>query len=186
MNANQQQAVLSALIQASTTLAAAAQVLGGSGGAGGNITVPALYLDFLPKEWQDRPRDYFTYAPTDIAALAPGAATTASFSVQQDSGFLFTGLAGHVVDSTLKTIVADPMLSISILDAGSGRQLQNRALHWQNTVGTSQLPYFLPYPKWFKPTSDVTVSYVSLVPAGGATYQIFLDFIGFKVFGIGD
>lgn len=182
MNANQQQAVLGLLTQASRALGDAAAAMGGSGGAGGNITVPALYLDFLPEEWRDNPRDYFAYSPPDVLTLAAGTSTAQTFTVQQDSGFLFTSLSGHVSDPANENVIADPHLTISIFDQGSGRNLSNRPVHWQNQVGTAQLPFFLPYPKWFSPTSDIQVTYAN-IDAAQAT-RIRLTFHGFKIFGI--
>lgn len=182
MNGTQQQRVLQALTQASRALGDAAQVLGGSGGAGGNITVPALFLDFLPPEYRDRPRDFFVYSPPDITALAVGATTTVTFTVQQDSSFLICALAGQVRNNATNAALANPAVTVAILDSGSGRQFQNRPQAWDNLVGTGQLPSYLPYPKIVAPSSDVSVTYANFDPA--IVQDIRLSFLGFKIFDI--
>jgi len=183
MNATQQQRALQALVQASNSLGAAAAAMGGSGGVGGNITVPALYLDFLPEDMRSRPRDYFVYSTPDFTSIAAGASATQTFTIQNDSDFLIVALAGTAVDPADETsILTDPALTVAIKDSGSGRELQNRPQHWRNTMGTAQLPYYLPYPKFIDRASDVSLTLANLSAA--QAYRARVAFIGFKIFNI--
>lgn len=183
MNPNQQQRLLQGLVQASQTLQATAAAVGGSGAAGGSITVPALYLDFLPADMRDRPRDFFIYSTPDFTSLAAGASASETFTVQNDSDFLIVALNGTAVDPADETSVfTTPALTVSLRDSGSGREFQNRPQHWRNVMGEAELPSFLPYPKFIDRASDVSLTLSNLSAA--QAYRVRVAFMGFKIFNI--
>ena len=186
MNGTQQQQVLAALVSASSSLGAAARVLGGSGGACGAITVPSLYLDFLPDELRNNPRDFFVYSPPDFLTIAAGATATGSFQVESDSDFLLVDLTGFVNDPADEVVFpfaqATVPMTIQINDTGSGRNLFNRAQAWNNVIGTGQLTFYASYPKFFPATANVTTTLLNNDPT--QALRVRLSFIGFKIFGM--
>lgn len=180
MNATQQQRALEGLLTASGQLANAVQAyLGGNGGV---PTVPSLYLNFLPPQLRDKPRDFFVYSPTDFATIAAlGGTGEESFNVQNDSDFLIVAMAGEELDPADEGSVLPPApLTIQVRDGGSGRNWFNRPQAYGNVVGTGQLPAFLPYPKFVDRASEVTFSIVNNDPT--ADYLVRLSCIGFKIF----
>jgi hypothetical protein len=180
MNANEQQRVLQAIMQASSQLAAAAQAF--AGGNGGTPTVPSLYLDFLPPAMRDRARDFFVYS-VDFANIATTSTSTGTFTVQNDSDFLVVAINGEEVDpANESTAITTSPLLITVTDGGSGRNWFNRAQAYANIVGTGQLPAFLPYPKFVDRSSDVSVTITNNAAAQAA--RIRLSFVGFKIFDI--
>lgn len=182
MNATKQQHILGAVVNASRTLAQAASALGGSGGAGDAITIPALYLDFLPPELRERARDYFSYG-ADFLNIAAGATATEEIAIQNDSHFLMVAVAGHVVDpANESTVFTSPALTVEIRDQGSGRNLFNRAAAWANVVGTGQLPAYFPYPKLVDRASTITTTIANVDPA--QALRVRMNYIGFKIFGM--
>lgn len=179
MNASQMERVLQGIFQASSQLAAASQAL--AGGNGGIPTIPGLYLDFLPAELRGAPRDFFTFGVDFLTIAAAGGSATGTFLVPSDSDFLIVAINGTAVDPANEaTAVAQSALTIAVTDAGSGRQLQNRAQAFPNIVGTAQLPGFLPYPKFIDRSSEVSVTVVNNSLAAAA--RVRLSFIGFKIF----
>jgi len=81
--------------------------------------------------------------------------------------------------STAGTIVANPDYVLSISDSGSGRMLQNVAIHINTICGTAQLPYILPEPKVFKASSTITFT---LTNRTATAARVNLTLGGFKVF----
>lgn len=144
--------------------------------------VPALYTDYLPPQLLRHERDFFAYA---VEALPLNAATvvTATFAVQNDSDFLavcLTGTARDTADPT--TVFASPAITLQITDSGSGRNLFNRAVDWNNAIGPATLPFYLPYPKYIGRASTVTFTFTNLAAAGGQDYNVRLNVSGFKIF----
>lgn len=175
MNATAQQRILEGLASASMILGGIAETIGV-----GDMTVPALYGGFLPPDLKNAPRDYFCYAPPNFT-LAVGGTGTQTFTVQNDSDFLLTMVTGTVVDSTaVQTEVAFAPLTVQFLDAGSGRQLSNRALPWEGTVGDAQLPFYFPYPKFIDRASDFSTTITNNDPA--IIVEVRICFHGFKIF----
>lgn len=173
MNANQQQRVLGMTQQGARPLPAAQ--------SGGNMTVPALYTDFLPMELMDAPRDFFVYGVDFQTIAAVGGSATQTFTVQNDSDFLIVAVAATVVDPTDEGVARSrDALTIEMFDGGSGRALQNRAQAFSNLVGTAQLPAYWPFPKLVDRASDFQTTIVNNDPADAA--RVRLSYIGFKVF----
>lgn len=127
-------------------------------------------------------RDFYVYE-LDFAAVAPGAASTASFNVQADSDFLWTSaafFADIAAGAQLESTKIIPLMSILITDTGSGRQLMNTAVPITSLFGDGKLPFMLPRQRPFRANSTVTATVNNFDAA--ATYNLRLAFIGEKGF----
>lgn len=172
MNATQQQRVLQAAVQAAKAVME---------GPGGNMTVPALYTDYLPHELMDKPRDFFVYG-VDFLSIAAGGSATQTFTVQNDSDFLIVACTATTVDPADEgtDFVNRAALTIQFTDSGSGRQLQNRAQGFPNVVGTGELPAYWPFPKFVDRASDFSTTIANNDPTDAV--RVRLSFLGFKIF----
>ena len=150
----------------------------------GNLTIPALYTDYLPAELMGAPRDFFAYGVDFLSIAAVGGTDTQTFTVQNDSDFLIVSIAAEVVDPADEGVAGNrSALTIAFTDAGSGRQLQNRAMGFNNMVGTAQLPAYLPFPKFVDRASDFSTTIVNNDPTDAV--RVRLTFAGFKIFPTG-
>ncbi len=171
MLASQQQRALISAVQGSAPITS----------LNGNLVVPALYTDYLPSELMGMPRDFFAYG-VDFLNIALGGGTgTEVFTVQNDSDFLIVQVNAVVVDPTAEEVERPgSALTIAFTDSGSGRQLQNRAMGFNNVVGTAQLPSYFPFPKFVDRASDFSTTIVNNGTAEAV--RVRLSFLGFKIF----
>lgn len=145
-----------------------------------SVTVPGLYLQFLPPNLRDKARDYFVYG-LEWSTLAGGATRQETAAVQDDSHFLMCAVSGVVVDPTDEsTQTTFPPVTLRFEDVAASRNLDNRAIHWTTVVGTGQLPAYLPYPRIFQRRSTIGVTASNLTAA--TDLRIRLSLIGFKIF----
>lgn len=171
MNATQQQRLLQAILQGAAAINA----------QGNSMTVPALYTDYLPAELMDAPRDFFAYGLTFLTIAAAGGVATQTFTVQNDSDFLIIAPTATVVDPTDESVARSMgALTISFVDEGSGRQLQNQVLAMSTVVGTGQLPAYFPFPKFVDRASNFSATITNNDPANAV--RVRLSFLGFKIF----
>jgi hypothetical protein len=68
---------------------------------------------------------------------------------------------------------------MGLRDTGSGRDLQDNAIHVQNITGNGQLPYCLPEPKLFKGASNIGIT---LINNTAVAAKVDVAFIGRKIF----
>jgi hypothetical protein len=123
-------------------------------------------------------RDHFTYELA-VSALAAAGTFTSSFTVQTDSNFLWQAAA--VQADTTGTVANRPLITVTITDASSGRQLQSAASPVGNIFGTNELPFILPTPRFFRGGTQVTLSGTNY--SAGTTYtNVRFSFIGTKFF----
>ncbi len=123
-------------------------------------------------------RDHFTYE-VSVAALAAAGTFTGSFTVQTDSNFLWQAAA--VCGDTTGTVAARPLVTVTITDASSGRQLMSAASPVGNIFGTNELPFILPTPRFFRGGTQVTIAGTNY--STGTTYtNLKFSFIGTKFF----
>jgi hypothetical protein len=126
--------------------------------------------------------DFFVYE-VDYAGLAPGASITNSFTVQQEAYFLLTKLtmmvdeAGASITNNTRPV---PLVTMTINDTGSGRNLMASAVPLANLFGQGGLPFILPRQRIFVPSSVVNITLSNYSVAD--TYNIRLSFIGEKGF----
>lgn len=127
-------------------------------------------------------RDFYTYGLT-FAALANGATATGQFTIEADSNFLwqygafFADIAAAAVTSGALII---PLVTVTIQDSGSGRQLMNSAVPVPSLFGNGNLPFLLPTPRFFRAQTTVSVNVANFSAA--STYNLRLAFIGTKFF----
>ena len=123
--------------------------------------------------------DHFTYgANWPIGTFVGTATITVSIPLDADADFILCKQA-LVSYSAVGTVIANPDYTHVMNDTGSGRNLQNIAIHVGNAFGTAQLPFILPEPKLFKASAviNITLIYRTAVAA-----EVFVSFIGFKLF----
>lgn len=124
--------------------------------------------------------DPFTYV-AEFLAFTALAQLNFDNNIQNDSDFLLVSVSGRVTSADNQTDVAFFPATISWLDQGAGRQLQSRAEHYMNVVGTAQLPYYLPVPKLIDRGSTFTTQLTSLETVD--TVNVRISYHGFKLFG---
>lgn len=123
-------------------------------------------------------RDFFTYGLA-FTSLANGTSATGSFTIQTDSNFLWQ--AGAMQVDVTGTITATPLITATITDASSGRQLMSTGIELPALFGTGQLPFLLPTPRFFRGGTQITVVLTNYDTAVDYT-NVLLSFIGTKFF----
>lgn len=127
-------------------------------------------------------QDFFVYE-VDFSGLAAGASQTSNFTIQQEADFLLTKInmtpdiaAAAYTDSTRPV----PLVTITINDTGSGRNLMSSAVPLSALFGSAGLPFILPRQRLFVASSVVNITLTNYDAA--TTYNIRLSFIGEKAF----
>lgn len=128
--------------------------------------------------------DWYVYNLT-FTALTIGTPQTANVAIEADANFILVKLTGFAeIAAALQThdtrIV--PLVTVTIFDTGSGRQLLNGATAWPNIVGTGELPYFLPIRRMWKANSNIRVV-LDNVAVAGTVYNLRMSLSGIKDFG---
>ena len=127
--------------------------------------------------------DYYIYTIQfqDLAALD---SDVGFIQIEADSDFLiqkwtyFSDIQGDAV--TFNTIDV-PLVTVTIVDTGSGRQLMNAPIPVPSLYGDGRLPYILPTPKLFIKNSRINVNVTNF--STGTDYRnLWLNFQGKKIF----
>ena len=128
------------------------------------------------------PRDFYSYTQRAVISNTVGATVSLVYQIEADSYFYCNAISyqtdtalANVTDST--NIV--PLVNITILDTGSGRQLMANPTPLNNIGGYNGNPFRLAKPRRFSPTSQIQVT---LVNYAAIAYNISLTFSGFKVY----
>jgi hypothetical protein len=140
------------------------------------------------RELPERRKDFFVYEAQAIG-LAPNLTATDTVQIEADSIFVLQKLAFHAPAVAGTALATDaiglvesqrilPNIGIQIVDTGSGRQLMQSPIPIPSLFGTGQLPFILPNPRLFMPTSVIQVNFTNL--DGTNTYSVRLAFIGYK------
>jgi len=127
-------------------------------------------------------KDFYTYQ-SEITSIAAGANASDNINIQADSDFILyklsffadIGAAGQTADTRVL-----PLVTIQITDTGSGRQVFDGPLPIPAIFGDGQLPFILPSPRRFAANSTIALSYANYDAAD--TYQLFLAFVGLKIY----
>ena len=129
-------------------------------------------------------RDFYTYEEDFLEAdLTAGSTLNGSVEIQADSDFVwqkacyFADLA--LAPQTLNTLVI-PLVTIQLIDTGSGRNLFELAAPITSMFGTGQLPFVLPIPRLFFARSTIQVQVSNF--SAGTDYGLRLSFIGYKAY----
>ena len=124
-------------------------------------------------------RDWFTYT-AEFLPLNANAAQNVSVPIQADSDFMLTGLSGTVKALvTSEVVIAAPAVTIRLESTGTGRNMMDRPVPWNNLVGTAERPFLLPSPHTLKANSTLLVALTEL---GGNARQVRIAFLGYKIF----
>lgn len=144
--------------------------------------IPAQMVNafpLLPPELASKAKDYFAYS-FDFLPLAANSTATESIQIQADSSYLMMAVSGTARDpAAVATVFDPPAVTVQFDSSGSGRLLQNRAVDWDNIVGSAELPYLLSFPKWLDANSTLDAQLSNL---GAQAYDIRLTLHGFKLF----
>lgn len=136
----------------------------------------------IPEAFRPYIKDAFFYV-IDFLPIAANSTATGSFSVQNDSDFFITAATAVVTDdgdpTTFTAFGARPFL-VQQFTSGSGRNLQNRAVHIDNVFGTASLPAPWSYWKLLERGSDFSCTLQNLDPANA--FDVRLTWWGFKLF----
>lgn len=127
-------------------------------------------------------RDFFVYE-LDFASLSNGTSATGQFTVQADSNFLWQYgcfFADEALAAQEDATRVLPLVTATIQDSGSGRQLMSAGVPIPSVFGYGSLPFLLPTPRFFRAQTTVSVNLVNY--ATSADYNIRLQFIGTKFF----
>jgi hypothetical protein len=126
--------------------------------------------------------DFFTYN-TRFEDLAAGATGANFIQIEADSDFLIQKLAyaSFLNDEAVTVESQDiPLVTVLIVDTGSGRQIMNAPVPISALFGDGRLPYILPTPKLFTKNSRINVTVSNF---GSEDYaDIWLNFEGKKIF----
>jgi len=129
--------------------------------------------------------DWFTYE-LDQLSLAAGGVANNNIQIQADSDFKLTKISGMAdiaaAVQTASTLVI-PLITINIVDTGSGRTLMSNPVPWGAIVGTPGLPFILPVPRIFKQRSNISIALTNYSAA--TTYNLHLALEGTKIFTLG-
>jgi hypothetical protein len=130
--------------------------------------------------------DYYVYQ-IQFQNLLAGATAVGFIQIEADSDFLIQKLAEFTdVDGEAQTFETGniPIVRVTIVDTGSGRQLMNQAVPVSSIFGSGKLPYILPTPKLFVKNSRINVTVENF--STGTNYRnLYLSFEGKKIFTAG-
>lgn len=119
----------------------------------------------------------FTYnAVFPIATFVAGATITVNIQINNDADFLirYTTLAAY---SAAGVFVVNPDYLLSIIDLGSGLNLQDVGCHVNNCCGDARWPYVWPEPYRASAGGTLSVTLQNNAPTALAT----LSFHGYKI-----
>lgn len=126
--------------------------------------------------------DYYIYS-IQFEDLASGDTQNGFIQIEADSDFLIQKLAyasflgGDAVTVQTQDV---PLVTTTIVDTGSGRQLMNQPIPIASFFGDGRLPYILPTPKLFTKNSRINVNVFNF---GDEDYaDLWLSFEGKKIF----
>lgn len=129
-------------------------------------------------------RDYYVYQEDfAVANLTAGSTLNGSVEIQADSDFIWqkavyaADLSGAAQTDSGRVI---PLVTVQLIDTGSGRNLFESAVPVPSVFGEGNLPFVLPVPRLFFARSTIAVQ-VSNYSAATA-YGLRLSFIGYKAY----
>jgi len=128
-------------------------------------------------------RDFYIYE-AEALALAPAGNANDIINIEADSDFIlqkFTYQADIAAAAYLESTRPIPLITVQLIDSGSGRQLMNNPIPVESFMGSGELPFILPNPRKFLRNSTIQIAFNNFDAA--ITYNIRLAFIGYKIYG---
>lgn len=135
-----------------------------------------------PEQVDNVRRDFYIYTVESLALVA-GGNSNAIINIEADSDFLLqkfayeADIAAAAFTFNTKPI---PLVTIQLIDSGSGRQLMQNPVPVSSFMGDGQLPFILPNPRKFLRNSTIQIAFANFDAA--ITYNIRLAFIGYKIY----
>lgn len=132
--------------------------------------------------------DFFIYETTVTNLAAAGGNIQNVIAVQADSDFKLIKLAhfsnnhASITNQTESTRVL-PLVTVQIIDTGSGRQLFNAPVPIPAFMGDGRVPFILPIIRIFKARTSIQINFVNYDTA--IAYDIYFALIGTKMFPMG-
>lgn len=126
-------------------------------------------------------QEFYTYGLV-FSGLANGTQATGVINIEADSYFKvqkLTYFADIALAAQTDSSRIVPLVTVSVTDTGSGRQLMNEAQPIPALFGTGELPFILPTPKIFKPRTSLSITIANF--SSGSTYNVRLLFNGAKL-----
>ena len=127
-------------------------------------------------------KDFYVYQE-DFDGLAPSTSATGTINIQADSDFVlqkmtyFADIAAAVQTDSSRVV---PLITLQIVDAGSGRNLLEAPAPIASLFGEGDLPFILPTPRVFVARSNIELTVANFSAA--TTYNLRLSFIGYKAY----
>jgi len=128
-------------------------------------------------------KEFYTYT-AKVQNLAAGGSATSIVNIESDSTFLwqtstsFVTINGDPLTADSKIV---PLIKISMLDSGSGRNIQSEPVFLDSISGDGGLPFILPVKRKFKANSNITVKFDN-VSTATAYSNVELYLVGVKLF----
>lgn len=136
------------------------------------------YVGMLPARYWKRVKQAFFYTVDFLPATA-AVTTNVALAINSDSDFAWYATTRTVYLADNTTVVPAPYHTVTMIDAGSGRQFMSAPVHLENLAGTAQQPYGFYKPMILGGGSTITVSVTSL---GAVNANIRLVLHGLKLF----
>lgn len=137
---------------------------------------------YNPENVDKTRRDFYIYEAESLG-LVSLASSNDVINIEADSDFFLqkfayeADIAAAAFTFTTRPI---PLISIQLIDSGSGRQLMQNPIPVSSFMGDGQLPFILPNPRLFLRNSTIQVAFTNFDAA--VTYNIRLAFIGYKIY----
>lgn len=127
--------------------------------------------------------DLYTYS-VEFEALSANSSDTGFIQIEADSDFWVQKMTyfAHIdgAPQTFNSIVV-PLVTVVIIDTGSGRQIMNRPIPVSDLYGDGRLPFIVPTPKLFVKNSRINFDVFNFSNATDYT-QLWLNLTGKKIF----
>jgi hypothetical protein len=130
-------------------------------------------------------RDFFVYGANFVNVAAQSQAQTA-VQIQADSDFelqKLTFFADEALADQTDSSRVLPLMTIQLVDTGTGRQLFNTPIAIPSIMGDGKIPFILPTTKVYAANSSVTVAVANY--SGASSYNLRVSLIGTKIFRYG-
>jgi len=137
-----------------------------------------------PENVDDFRRDFYIYE-AEALAIAPITGTADDvINIEADSDFILQKMTYEAdIAAAAFTFTTNPipLITVQIIDSGSGRQLMQSPIPVNSFMGDGKLPFYLPNPRKFLRNSTIQIAFANFDAA--ITYNIRLAFIGYKIYG---
>jgi len=129
--------------------------------------------------------DYFWYSTRILGVGLAAPAATGIINLDADSNFYccaltyFADIAGAAVAESTWIL---PLVTVNIVDSGSGKALMNAPQIIPAIMGDGKRPYRLVRPRVFMANASIQLSFNGGLMAAGTLYNISVTLHGYKVY----